>query len=102
MWRIMEETNMDVHFQRNRHAFQAIYWFLRCTFGKDNENFLPVRAFFRFLNSYHNRRIKVLEYVEATANLVIGKDMILYGRKRAASDGAQPREAATAAVGADA
>jgi SAM-dependent methyltransferase len=102
MWRIMEETNMDVYFQRNRHAFQAIYWFLRCTFGKDNENFLPVRAFFRFLNSYHNRRIKVLEYVEATANLVIGKDMILYGRKRAPSNGAEPREAVAAAVGADA
>lgn len=83
MWGILEASDMDVSFQRNRHSFQAIYWFLRCLFGKDNENFLPVRTFFKFINWHHNRRIKLLEYIEATANLVIGKDMILYGRKRA-------------------
>ncbi len=83
MWRILEGQNIDVHFQRNRHAFQALYWFLRCLFGKDNENFPPVRMFFKFINWHHARRIKLLERIEATANLVIGKDMILYGRKRA-------------------
>jgi hypothetical protein len=41
--------------------------------------------FFRFINWHHGRRIKLLERIEATANLVIGKDMILYGRKRAGS-----------------
>lgn len=82
MWRILEQSQMDVHFQRNRHSFQAVYWFLRCLFGIDNENFLPVKTFFRFINWHHGRRIKLLERVEATANLVIGKDMILYGRKR--------------------
>ena len=55
---------------------------MRCLFGKDNENFLPVRAYFRLNNWFHNRRPKLLERLEATANLVIGKDMILYGRKR--------------------
>jgi ubiquinone/menaquinone biosynthesis C-methylase UbiE len=96
MWHMLEEQNMDVYFQRNRHSFQAIYWFMRCTFGKDNEDFLPVRMFFKFINWHHNRRIKILEYVEATANLVIGKDMILYGRKRggAARDERAPAAAA--------
>jgi len=84
MWRILEQTNMDIYFQRNRHAFQAIYWFFRCLFGTNNENFLPVKTFFRFINWYHNRRLKLLERIEATANLVIGKDMVLYGRKRPA------------------
>jgi SAM-dependent methyltransferase len=83
MWRILEGTGVDVHFQRNRHAIQAIYWFLRCTFGLPREGFPPVRAFHRFINWHHARRLKLLERIEATANLVIGKDMILYGRKRA-------------------
>lgn len=87
MWGILEDKGMDVHFQRNRHASQTGYWFLRCLFGKDNENFLPVRAYFKLNNWYHNRRPKLLERVEATANLVIGKDMILYGRKRGHTPG---------------
>ena len=95
MWRILEGTGMDVHFQRNRHSFQAIYWFLRCVFGLPKENYPPVRTFFRFINWHHARRIKLLEYVEATANLVIGKDMILYGRKR--SQPAQSTNGASAA-----
>jgi ubiquinone/menaquinone biosynthesis C-methylase UbiE len=85
MWRILESKGAEVHFQRNRHAFQAVYWLMRCTFGIDNERFLPVRSMFKFINWYHNRRLKLLEYIEATANLVVGKDMVLYGRKRAAA-----------------
>src|SRR5512146_2353221 len=48
---------------------------------------------------HHNRRIKLLEYIEATANLVIGKDMILYGRKRGPAPAAvSPNGAAVGAV----
>lgn len=97
MWKILEGQNMDIYFQRNRHSSQAVYWFLRCLFGKDNENFLPVRAFFKLINWHHNRRIKLLEYIEATANLVIGKDMILYGRKRGQPPSAASQNGAGAA-----
>ena len=82
MWNILEGAGMEVRFQRNRHSFQAIYWFMRCLFGLPRENFLPVKTFFRFINWHHARRIKLLERIEATANLAIGKDMVLYGRKR--------------------
>ncbi len=97
MWRILEGTGMEVHFQRNRHSFQAIYWFLRCLFGLPRENFLPVKTFYRFINWHHARRLKLLERIEATANLAIGKDMILYGRKRARP---QPLTNSVAAAGA--
>jgi SAM-dependent methyltransferase len=83
MWRILESQNIDVQFQRNRHSSQAVYWFLRCVFGLPREDFLPVKLTWKLINWHHNRRIKLLERIEATANLVIGKDMILYGRKRA-------------------
>jgi SAM-dependent methyltransferase len=82
MREILESTGMDVRFQRNRHSFQAVYWFLRCLFGLPREDFLPVKTFFRFINWHHARRVKLLERIEATANLVIGKDMVLYGYKR--------------------
>ncbi len=99
MWKILEQSNVDVRFQRNRHSSQAVYWFLRCLFGKDRENYLPVRTFFKLINWHHNRRIKLLEYIEATANLVIGKDMILYGRKRGPAQApASPNGAVVAAI----
>ncbi len=37
----------------------------------------------RFLSWYHSSRPAALERVEAMANLIIGKDMTLYGRKPA-------------------
>jgi SAM-dependent methyltransferase len=102
MWRILEGQNIDVKFQRNRHSFQALYWFVRCIFGINNESFVPTRTLFRFINWHHNRRIKLLERIEATANLVIGKDMILYGSKQsrvgdaARSNGAVAQQTARA------
>lgn len=80
---ILESSGMDVAMQRSRHSFQTVYWFLRCLFGLPRENFPPVKTFLRFINWHHARRVKLLERIEATANLLIGKDMILYGRRRA-------------------
>jgi SAM-dependent methyltransferase len=97
MWGILETQNIDVSFQRNRHSFQAMYWFIRCLFGINNESFIPVRTFFKFINWHHNRRIKLLERIEATANLVIGKDMILYGRKRGSASADRSGAVAVAA-----
>jgi hypothetical protein len=79
---ILERHGIDVEFTRRRHASQSLYWFLRCIHGLPNENFPPVRLTWKLINVHHNRRIKLLERIEATANLVIGKDLIHYGHKR--------------------
>ncbi len=81
MARYLSEQGFDVQFTRYRHAFQAMYWFLRCTFGKDNEGSLVPRTVWRFINWYHNTRPSLIERIEAVANLVAGKDMIIYTRK---------------------
>jgi SAM-dependent methyltransferase len=78
---ILEERGMTVEFQRRRHASQSLYWFLRCIHGLPNENFPPVKLTWKLINVHHNRRIKLLEYIETLASLVIGKDLIFYGRK---------------------
>ena len=88
LFRYLREHGFDPHTVRHRHAFQSIYWFLRCLFAKDRQAALLPRAMFRFINWYHGARPPLLERVEAVANLIIGKDLTLYGRKPAALGGA--------------
>jgi hypothetical protein len=90
-------NGFDVRKVRYRHAFQAFYWFLRCTFGKDSPSRLLPRTTMRFINWYHEVRPSLIERIEAVANLVAGKDMIHYTRKpltAGRSDGAAAREQA--------
>lgn len=81
MARYLQAQGFELRATRYRHAFQAVYWFLRCTFGKDNDRRLLPRTWFRFLNLHHQMRVPLLERIEAVANLVMGKDMVLYTRK---------------------
>lgn len=93
----LQAHGFEVRKVRYRHAFQSFYWFLRCTFGKDNAGRLLPRFMMRFINWYHGVRPSLLEQVEAVANLVAGKDMIHYTRKPLAAgrtDGAGARERA--------
>ena len=96
MYLYLTEQGFDIRTMRYRHAFQAIYWFLRCTFGKNNEGRLLPRTMFRFINWYHRSRPSLVERIEATLNLVAGKDMVHYGRKPvpASTNGARTREEA--------
>ena len=47
MARHLREQGFDLHTTRYRHAFQSIYWMLRCTFGKNNEGHLLPRTMLR-------------------------------------------------------
>lgn len=97
MYRALTEGGIDLHTVRYRHSIQTAYWFLRCIFGKDREDFVLTTLFFKFINWHHRARLRLLEFLEATANLVMGKDMILYGRKPVDSTGrGDVAEAATA------
>jgi hypothetical protein len=51
----------------------------------------------KLINVHHNRRWKILEYLETIANLVIGKDLVHYGRKRASRAAAEPAQELAAA-----
>ena len=84
--RALRQQGFELRTVRYRHAFQSVYWFLRCVFGKNYETRLLPRAMFRFMSWYHSARPSLLERVEAVANLIIGKDMTLYGRKPVAAD----------------
>lgn len=85
MARYLTERGFVVEKIRHRHAFQSIYWFLRCAFGKDNENRFVPRTMWKFINWYHQRRPKRIEQFEATLNLIAGKDLVHYTKKPAAA-----------------
>jgi hypothetical protein len=94
---MLEQHGMAVAFERRRHASQSLYWFLRCIHGLPNENFPPVRLTWKLINVHHNRRIKLLEYIETIASLVIGKDLIFYGTRAEPGSGL-PNNAALAGL----
>lgn len=83
---MLREGGFEIYAERLRHTIQAMYWFLRCTFGIDNEDFFITRRFQKFVQWHYWRRLRLLEYLEALANPVLGKDLVLYGRKPASSD----------------
>ena len=93
--RALTRAGIELHTVRYRHSVQTVYWFLRCAFGKEREEFIVTKLFFTFINWHHRARLRPLELLEAMANLVMGKDMVLYGRKSAgAGDQQQEPEAA--------
>ncbi len=75
------ETGFSVGVARGRHAYQSIYWSLRCLFGKDNPNFVVTRGFWRFIEWNLRARNPVFEGIEALLDRVIPKDYVLYGSR---------------------
>jgi ubiquinone/menaquinone biosynthesis C-methylase UbiE len=81
MAQMLSEGGLELYTQRLRHAIQTVYWFLRCSFGINNESFFISRYFQKFVQWHYRRRVRLLEYLEALTNFAIGKDLILYGKK---------------------
>ena len=81
MARMLSESGLELYAQRLRHTIQTAYWFIRCTFGIDNPDFIVTRYLQKFVQWHYRRRVRLLEYLEAFANFVFGKDLILYGKK---------------------
>ena len=81
MAQMLSEGGLELYAQRLRHAIQTVYWFLRCSFGINNESFFISRYFQKFVQWHYRRRVRLLEYLEASTNFAFGKDLILYGKK---------------------
>lgn len=69
--------------ERGRHAYQSVYWTLRCLFGKDNPDFPLTRWSWRFINWNLRARNPVFEGLEAALDRVFAKDFVIYGRRPA-------------------
>jgi SAM-dependent methyltransferase len=83
--RRLERHGFNVDTTRGRHAYQSIYWTLRCMLGKDNPEHRGTRRFWRFMDWHLERRHPVTESVESALDRVIPKDYVVYGHKPSAN-----------------
>jgi ubiquinone/menaquinone biosynthesis C-methylase UbiE len=79
----LSSTGFRMGEERGRHAYQSIYWSLRCLFGKDNPQFVVTRSFWRFIEWNLRARNPLFEGIEAVLDRVIPKDFVLYGTRPA-------------------
>jgi ubiquinone/menaquinone biosynthesis C-methylase UbiE len=79
----LSSTGFRMGEERGRHAYQSIYWSLRCLFGKDNPQFVVMRSFWRFIEWNLRARNPLFEGIEAVLDRVIPKDFVLYGTRPA-------------------
>lgn len=79
--RRLAETGFTVTAERGRHAYQSIYWVLRCLFGKENPGFPATRMFWKYIEWSLRTRHPLSEAVEALLDRVIPKDYVVYARK---------------------
>lgn len=77
----LARTGFEMGAERGRHAYQSIYWLVRCLFGKDRPDFFVTRAFGKFIDWHLRSRNPVTEAIEGALDRVIPKDHVLYGRK---------------------
>lgn len=72
----------DAHFA---HALHSPYWWLKCLFGVANQSAKLPGLYHRFLVWDLMRRPRMVRTLERTLNPILGKSVILYASKRAAS-----------------
>jgi SAM-dependent methyltransferase len=77
----LEHVGFAMGEYRGRHAYQSLYWLLRCLFGKDRPDFPVTRTFWRFIDWHLASRNPVTEAVESALDRVIPNDYVIYGRK---------------------
>jgi SAM-dependent methyltransferase len=77
----LETAGLRMGVERGRHAYQSLYWALRCILGKDAPGAAPTAAFWRFIEWHLARRNPLSEGLEALLDRIIPKDFVLYGRK---------------------
>ena len=72
-------------FRDHAHALHAPYWWLRCAVGVKRDNALPARLYHRMLVWDLTRRPRITRVLERALNPVLGKSLVVYARRPAAS-----------------
>ena len=74
------------HFKLTRqhwaHALHSIYWWLRCLFWKQGENFFPCRLYHQLLVWDLLKRPALTRHLENALNPIMGKSIVCYFEKQ--------------------
>jgi SAM-dependent methyltransferase len=79
--RIMREAGLETYGTHHAHALHAPYWWLKCVFGPDNDQVLPVRAYHKVLVWDIMKKPPATRIAEQALNPLIGKSFVAYATK---------------------
>ncbi len=77
----MQRAGFQMGEQNNCHAYQSVYWFVRCAFGADRPDFPLTRAAAGFIDWHLRAGNALFGGLEALLDSVIPRDAVIYGRK---------------------
>ncbi len=80
---LVESAGMTCLGGHHAHALHAPYWWLKCLFGLENEQALPVRAFHQMLVWDIMKKPLATRLLEKALNPLMGKSLVLYFKKKA-------------------
>ncbi len=83
--RRLRAAGLSVTGSHHAHALHAPYWWLRCLVGVGRDDALPVRLYHRFLVWDITTRSRPVRVLERALNPLVGKSLVLYLHKPAAS-----------------
>ncbi|WP_051765005.1 class I SAM-dependent methyltransferase [Streptomyces sp. NRRL F-5135] len=77
----MREAGLKPYGTHHAHALHAPYWWLKCAFGVDNDQALPVRAYHKLLVWDIMKKPLATRVAEQLLNPVVGKSFVAYATK---------------------
>ena len=77
----MSAAGLDVTGSHHAHALHSPYWWLKCAFGVDNDQALPVKAYHKLLVWDIMKKPLATRVAEQALNPLIGKSFVAYATK---------------------
>jgi SAM-dependent methyltransferase len=93
----MSAAGLDVTGSHHAHALHSPYWWIKCAVGVDNDEHVLARTYHRFLAWDITHPSRTVRFVEHALDPLIGKSLVMYATKPAATL-ARPKEPARAAA----
>jgi SAM-dependent methyltransferase len=80
----LASAGLDVFASHHAHALHSPYWWLKCAVGPRNDSHWAVKRYRRFLEWDIVNQPRWVRTLEHTLDPLLGKSIVLYGRKPAA------------------
>ena len=84
-------AGLEPHGEHHAHALHTPYWWLRCVYGPQRDDPLPVRLYHRLLVWDMFERPRITRTAERALDPLLGKSLVVYARKPAATVAASGR-----------
>ena len=81
---LLRRAGLELLGSHHAHALHAPYWWLRCLFGPQRDDPLPVRLYHRVLVWDMLQQPWVTRRLESALDPLVGKSLVLYARRPAA------------------